>query len=296
MSIFLRRIILALLGLSGGLLCWPVQEILLGLQVYFPDFLLFSLLAGGIFGLIFGAFFASAEGIIAARWHRIFQGMGWGALIGALGGTLGFLLAQGVFFWVGEQWAITGERVTWLGLPLTRALGWGVLGAFVGSAEGFRVLSLQKLWVGLVGGLVGGSLGGAVLEYLKVLLPDFSLGPLVGLAVFGILLGIAYGFVEKSLSFGVLRLLNGRLKGKEFILNQRKLVLGTGAKSDILLTGYRDVAGDLAQLQVQGRELSIISLTKTPSVLVNDEPVEQRILKYEDVIKIGSAKLYYKHE
>ncbi len=296
MTMFFRRLIIAALGLLGGLAVWPAMQLLLIHQTTFPSFLVFSLVSGAVFGLLFGAFFSSAAGIIARRLDRLFIGMAIGAVIGAAGGAVGFLIAQRVFLFFGERIALTEGALQTFGLPISRALGWAILGTFIGTAEGFRVRSWRKIITGIVGGFIGGLIGGSVLELLRALFPVAGAASLIGLLLLGISIGGAYSLIERRMSYGVLRILNGKYKGKEFILNQNRIRIGSGRRCEVLLDGYENIETVHAVLLAHNRELTIRPDVPGEKITVNDTKVEERVLKYEDVLKIGSAKLLYKHE
>lgn len=296
MTMFFRRLIIAGLGLLGGLAAWPALQLLLQQQTAFPSFLLFSLVSGALFGLLFGAFFSSSAGIIARRMDRLFIGMGIGALIGAAGGAVGFLIAQRVFLFFGERLALSDGELQAVGLPVSRALGWAVLGTFIGTAEGFRIRSWRKIVTGVVGGFLGGLLGGAVLELLRSLFPGAGIASFIGLVVLGLSIGFAYSIIERRMSYGVLRVLNGPHKGKEFILNQDRALVGSGRRSHVLLPDYEGIEPVHAVLTARNNELTIQPEIAGDSVTVNDESLNERVLKFEDVIKLGDAKLLYKHE
>ena len=100
---------------------------------------------------------------------------------------------------------------------------------------------------------------------------------------------------EVRLSYGVLTLLNGRFKGREFLINQKKLRIGALEKNDIKLEGYHDVSDCHALVSVKKDDV-FISPVADGRLLVNDDPVNEHMLKYEDVIKIGSAKLLYQYK
>ena len=296
MSTWVKRLIICGLGLLAGVLAWPVMDLFIVHQGAFPSFLVFSLASGAVFGLIFGLVFGTGEGIIAGSNRRIIRGALWGALLGSAGGLLGFLLGQGVLFALGEHLLQTEEAVRRVGFPVARATGWAVLGVFVGAAEGVRAWSGRKVAVGVAGGLVGGIIGGAAIEYGQVLFPQTPVVQLVGLVLFGVMVSLFYSLVEQRLSLGVLRLLNGRFKGKEFVLNQRRILIGGTDSSDIILNGYRGVAERHAQVRLHNRELYIEPLDEQKPVYVNDDRVTSQMLKYEDVIRIGTAKLFFRHE
>ncbi|HUX14435.1 MAG TPA: FHA domain-containing protein [Spirochaetia bacterium] len=309
MTLLIRRIIQLALGIAAGLATWPVMESVIRLQVHFPGYLLYTVASGALFGLIFGAFLGSADGIIASRDRRIAAGIAAGGLVGAAGGAFGFLVAQGVLFVVGEYLVGNQFEVRAFAMPIARAVGWAVLGAGVGAASGIRSVSGRKVAIGALGGFIGGLLGGAAVEYGRLLFPDAAVVHLIGLLLLGILIGLAYAFVEKRLSFGVLRMLNGPFKSREFILNQRKITIGSLPRCDIPLpatekggpgdsrNGYRGIAGLHCRMLVSGRDLFIQALDG--EVRINDQPVKKdpaSPLKFDDVVACGSAKLIYRRE
>lgn len=296
MSIWIRRLIICALGLLAGVLVWPAMDLFTYYQALFPSFLVFSLVSGAVFGLVFGLVFGTGEGLIAGSNRRIVRGALLGALLGAVGGTAGFFAGQGVLLSLGERMLQSEHEVRTLGFPLARATGWAVLGVFVGVTEGARAWSGRKAAVGVLGGLIGGLAGGAALEYGQVLWPDLPIVQLLGLMLFGVLVALFYSLVEQQLSLGVLRLLNGRYKAKEFVLNQRRILIGGNDSSDIILSGYRGVADRHARVRLKDGELYIEPVDPEKPVYVNDDRVTSRMLKYEDVIKIGSAKLFFRHE
>jgi hypothetical protein len=255
---------------------------------------MFTAVSGAFFGLIYGAILSSAEGIISAIPRRVYIAAIYGAAIGAAGGAAGLLIGQGALFLVGELLLSTGRELRPVALPLTRAIGWAVLGMFVGAAEGIRARSGLKVSVGVAGGLLGGCLGGAALEYARILLPSAGIARLVGMLIFGLALAAAFGIVENRLSYGSLRVLNGKNKGKELIVNQRRLSIGASPKCDVALSNYKNIASRHARITVEGRDLYIVPEDKGTTVKVNDKSVTRVMVKNEDVIQVGSAKLIYR--
>ena len=223
MSVLMRRIILCVIGLLAGLASWPALETLLMTQSSFPSLLVFSVFIGIIFGVFMGGFFGSGEGIIISVKKKLVSGIATGAVIGIVGGTVGFLVGQAALFFTGEYLVHSSRNFNTFGFPVSRAVGWAFLGIFIGMVEGVRAGSFDKIKVGMAGGLAGGFIGGLGLEYFRLLLPDIMLARLLGLLIFGGFIGFFYGLLEDRMSFGVLRVLNGRLRGKEFLVNQRRL-------------------------------------------------------------------------
>ena len=181
-------------------------------------------------------------------------------------------------------------------LPVARAVAWAVLGLFVGAAEGVRARSARKVAVGSLGGLAGGLLGGALLEYSRLLLPLPGASRLIGLTILGVAIAFFYGLIERGFAAGVLRVLNGRLKGKEFLINQRRMRIGSARGADIALAGYEGLADRHAVVRLRRGEVVLAAVEGAGPVLVNEKPVSEHPLKYEDVVKIGSAKLFFRYE
>ncbi len=295
MTTLARRLIILALGFLGGAAAWPVAELILFFQSAFPSYLSFLLPIGAVVGLLVGAFFGAAEGITSRIKTRIPRGMIVGAAVGCVGGALGALAGQAALWLIGGIFLLSYRDLQWVVLPVSRAIGWAVLGVFVGAAEGVRARSPKKILVGVLGGLVGGLLGGAALEYSRLLVPHFALFRLLGLVILGLAVGLMYGLIEEGMSYGVLRVLVGELKGKEFLLNQRRMRIGTSPRNEIALPGYSDLADVQAAIRIKKGEPVLANLEPRNPVLVNEEKVTEKKLKLGDVLKIGSAKIFYKY-
>lgn len=296
MSRLVRRLIYVAMGLLGGIAAWPVLELAVFYQAQFGSYLLFSLIAGAAFGAVFGAFSGSVDGIIAANPRSIGFGALVGAAMGAGGGALGFLLGQLILLLLGELFLQSVTEFETVGLPVSRAIGWAIMGMFVASAEGVRRRSWLKTVIGIAGGIIGGLIGGAAIEYAPQVLPEAFARP-VGLALFGALIAVSYGMVERRLSAGTLRLLNGLYRGKEFIINQRKVSIGGEPGADIYLSGYSRVEPRHARLQERKGEIYLLPEEGADTVRVNDEavpPAGSGVLKFEDVLQVGNAKFLFR--
>ncbi len=294
MSVLFRRLFLCLIGILAGLAAWPFAEVTLLFQSDFTSYLFFTIFLGMVFGLVVGGFFGSSDGVIMSIKMNVFSGMLHGALIGVVGGIVGFLIGQAVLFIIGDMFIHSMRSFNTIGLPISRAVGWAMLGIFIGLVDGVRLKSFDKIKVGIIGGIIGGFLGGLALEYLRLLVPGTTISRLIGLLIFGLSIGFFYGLVENRLSYGVLRLLNGKYKGKEFLVNQRKMGIGSSDKNSIVLTGYKDINDSHADLLLNRNEVIISTGDPKKTVLVNDDKISKHQLKMDDVVKIGSAKLLFK--
>jgi hypothetical protein len=294
MSTFMRRLIILCLGALAGIAAWPLAELIVFNQALFPTYLSFVAVLGATVGLCMGAFFGPAEGITARIKSRILPGILVGAVVGVVGGAIGFLVGQAALLVIGELALRSYRSFQRVGLPVSRAIGWGFLGIFIGMVEGFRARSGKKVAVGLLGGLIGGLVGGFVLEYLRLLVPGFRFTRLVGLVILGVAIAAFYGLIEKGLAHGVLRVLTGALKGKEYLLTQSRVRIGRSRGNEIALAPYADLADRQAEIRVRRGEAILSNLEPKRPLLVNDRQVKEHRLKYDDVIRVGSVKLFYR--
>lgn len=303
MSTALRRLVISILGLLAGAAAWPLMELILSYQQIFPSYFLFSLAQGALFGIVMGAFFGSGEGLTAKERGKIISGTLTGMATGVVGGIIGFIAGQGVLFLVVQNAFTSYHTQQLIAVPLARVVGWAILGVAVGVSEGVRARSLKKSLVGVGGGFIGGVLGGASIEYLRTLYPELLYTRLIGLAIFGLLIGVCYSLLERRVSLGVLRVLNGSRRGKEYSFAQNRFSIGSDQHNDIVLSGYSHVAPKHARFRVRGKDVYVQKIddpeqnTVAHKIFVNERPVEnEQLLKYEDVIQIGSAKLFYRTE
>jgi hypothetical protein len=122
--------------------------------------------------------------------------------------------------------------------------------------------------------------------------PLFYVGRLLALMVLSGLIGLFYSLLEKRFAAGTFKVLNGPLKGKEYLMNQRRISMGSSDRLDLVLKGYRDIAPCHAAIKAEGGGRVSIE-KKDGKVIVNEKEVDRARLELDDVIKIGSAKFLY---
>jgi hypothetical protein len=291
MTVFYRKIFMTLIGLIAGMASWGAIEILLSYSYLISRHLVWNSLAGAAMGLIFGFFFGSAEGIMFSDIKRSIRGGLTGAVLGLAGGIGAVILAQGLLYWIGNAELLASSFTDSFLTPISRALGWGLLGMIIGSVDGIRSGSAKRIGIGLSGGLLGGLIGGLLLEFLTGMWSNSYLVRGIGMVVLGTGIGLFFTVFEYSRAYGRIRILTGALRGKEYLLVMRKTKIGSSPGANISLGDYTGVVKNHAVLTAN-RDGVIIKDNKG-AVLVNDQPVVTNELKYEDVIQIGDAKLFY---
>lgn len=254
---------------------------------------LFGGALGGFVGLALGA----VEGVTMGAWSRAATGGGLGLLIGGLGGAMGGMTGQVLFS------AILGAArgASGLGLNLqtvaARAVGWALVGAFVGLGPGVQLMAPRKMVNGVLGGLLGGFLGGLLFDPIGAVLG--AMGPLVGtpsrfvsMIVLGLCTGLGIGLVEEIRKEAWLILVAGPLAGKQFILYKNLTYIGSAPAMDIPLVKDRAVAPKQCVLEAQGARHILRDLT-AGQTLVNGRPVGRQILQDRDSIQMGGTIVEY---
>jgi len=293
MTLTIKRLVMVALGTLAALALWPVLLAIQSHKTLWPDFFVYTLLQGLVFGLIYGFIFGSYEGIAVSSSRRALTGALFGALAGLVSGAIGMLAAQALLFFLADRLVQRWADQTSLAFALSRGAAWVIIGIFLSLIEGVRSASPRRLLSGLAGGITGGLIGGILLQAVLSLYPDQSLALLAGLMLFGAILAFFYSFFENRFSAGTLRVLNGRLKGREYHLIKNRLVLGAAESSDILLSGYQGVSPRHACIRIEKGRL-ILEAVPGSTVVLNDRPIhEPTTLRREDVIAVGKARLMY---
>jgi hypothetical protein len=193
----------AVLGALGGLLGWWLMGSFN--TGAWNVWLAYPVVGAGL-GLFIGGCVALTDGAMIKRAPRaaLVDSLR-GGFAGALAGLLGLLLAELIFLGVGAGF-------------IGRALGWMLLGAFIGLAEPLLRRQRLRARYGAIGGLLGGLIGGGIYEVLTQLYRAQSgsaqivLGG-VGLVVLGACIGAFIPLARQVLAKAELRVLNGVQQG-----------------------------------------------------------------------------------
>jgi hypothetical protein len=280
-------------GLVGGALAWLVGEPLLailgalareGVGRQLADATLYGLLLGGLAG---GALMA-IESVAVRAWVRACHRGAVGAAIGAVGGALGGLFAQAVNSLLVGAWGVSPRSVSGL---LLYAVGWSMMGLAIGLAPAVRTPSSDLARRGILGGAAGGLIGGALFAAVRMGAPGAA-SRLVAVLLLGASLGLAIGLVERLLRQAWLKVIAGPLTGKEFVVDRRRMTIGSVPAADIFLARDPKVAPLAAEIVVE-RERHVIRDLGGGVLTVNDALVHEHVLRRGDRIAIGRTAFRY---
>lgn len=263
--------------------------------------LLFFAVVAGFIGLCIG----SADGIICRQPRRALLCAGVGLLVGVVGGFVCSIAASVAYgpltLLAQKQSAESAAGLSTLGFVIQmfgRSLAWCLAGVAMGLGQGIALRSKRLLIYGLLGGVVGGLLGGLLFDPIDqiILAGDKVSGlwsRLIGLMVIGASVGAMIGIVELFARDAWLRMTQGALSGKEFLLFKDVMNIGSSPRSDIYLFNDNLVAADHAVIRAIGDECEIESRHATHPVQLNQVAVSRARLRHGDTVMIGHTSFVF---
>ncbi len=283
-------ILMGVTGLVGGFLGWvftePIQNFFTGygLKALVIQMMVFS----GLVGIALGGALGATPGLSVGVLNRAWRGWWVGAFFGLLGGALGGSLAQYVYGVITFEYALS-----FLGQLILRAVGWSLLGLFLGLGQAALISDAKKMRNGLLGGAIGGFVGGIALQLIKTGMGDAWLGRCLALCVMGATIGTLIGLIEEAAKEAWLSVVGGPLTGKQFILYEERTVIGSNPQCAIILFKDPSVAPEHLAITRQGGEYVLAQLTPGAATLVNNRPTQRHLLEDGDQIDIGATRMAF---
>ena len=274
-------------GAFGGSAAWAF---VLALSQTMRSGLLTEIALGSIVGMFIGGFVWSHEAITGRQFRTALERAAFGALAGILGGGLGAVQGNTVFSALGRYVANLGGFRASLGIALSVALGWAVLGAAIGISGGLMVRSRSRAWYGLTGGSLGGFLGGFLFNALSA---TNVWSALAGLTLLGLSIGAFISLVEEAFVSAKVKVIKGRHLGREFPLLKELSVIGRDDRSDVCLSGAEGVANQHAGIRRNNGHFIIETDEEGKPVYVNQKMTRNSRLADGDVIRVGSILLMF---
>ena len=164
-----KRLLYVFLGLAAGLLTLGCIELLFRANP--SGYFLRSILQGVFLGSIFAFFFGIADGLLYRQARQALITGALAALIGAAAGGLSLVLTSQLLLWISSSSLGESAASRSFLLPVSRGIGWALVGMAIGGVDGLRTGAWRKGLAGVLGGFVGGFIGGMILEALVTLVP-----------------------------------------------------------------------------------------------------------------------------
>src|SRR5205814_7325045 len=222
-----------------------------------------------------------------------------GLLVGVVGGFVTSIAANIVYtplnFLAMKQADDSSSALNTLGFMIQmfgRSFAWALAGLAMGLGQGIALRSKRLLLYGLLGGVMGGLLGGLLFDPIDLILlgpdkPSAHWSRLIGFAVIGATVGAMIGVVELLARDAWLRMTQGPLTGKEFLLFKDVMNIGSSPRADLYLFNDPLVAEQHAIIRAVGDECEIEARQCTHTVLLNNRPVQRSRLRHGDSVTVG---------
>lgn len=261
--------------------------------------LLFPLVAGFI-----GLFIGAADGLVCRLTRRALLCGAVGLFVGCVGGFV-FSLFANIIYSPLSHFAVklseAGNGLSPIGFAVQvigRSLAWCLAGAAMGLGQGIALRSKRLLLYGLIGGVVGGLLGGLLFDPIDMILlgpdkPSAAWSRLIGFAVIGLSVGGMIGVVELLARDAWLRMTQGPLTGKEFLIFKDVMNVGSSPRSDIYLFNDPLVAEQHAVIRAIGDECEVEARQSASPVLLNNRSVTRARLRHGDNVTIGRTSFVF---
>ena len=291
MTAKMKLIFYLIAGALGGIGSWAFVLFLLSRD--FSNPIIPNIILGSIIGLHIGAYIWSVEAVAARQRYKAIIGSIYGGMSGIIGGGIGGLFGATIFTKIGGFIVERMDAMSEAGVYLGLAMGWGLLGLFIGMSGGIAERSWKKSVYGIIGGTIGGVIGGIIFNYLRSNIHYSATA--IGLAFLGGSIGLGISLVEEALSTVKVRIIKGRNEGRTFSVTKNTISIGRDDRCDVCLSGNEGVALQHAKISVNSNTFEITETGGGTGVYVNDKKVGMSELKNGDIIRIGSAVLMFNH-
>lgn len=255
-----------------------------------------DLLFYGVGGMMIAACLAMAETIMERNWQGAIINGSVGAATGLVGGLVVAVLGKKIVDLTTNTHVVdagTGQMV------LAHVVQWGLLGLFLSLGPGLLLRNGKRMLIGMGGGLIGGIIGGLLFVPIASFansdrISEFVsngelMSRLVGLVAIGLIAGLATGFIENVAKNGWMKVQEGLIAGKQFVLYRNPTYIGSSPACHIYLFKDLQVGRRHAAVHIVPGGFEIEDLPLGSATFVNGKQITRLRLKSGDDVQIGST-------
>lgn len=283
----------ALIGLCGGFLAFLINEPFNNEGSTSANALASMGLFLGIIGALIAAALSCVEDFKSFVFEKAIRHFSSGLFAGFVTGFIGGIIAQIIF---GIMTLSGNGFVLWI----ARTIGWAIAGTFVGVSQSIVDFKFNKgrLKNGLLGGVIGGAIGGMLFDPIATLF-SFSGGTgahsgwisrCIGICVTGGAIGAAISLISETLKEAWLYIVEGPLKGKQFILYEQVTTFGSSPKCSITVVKDQKIMPNHFSIENHGTYYTLIGNAPT---LLNGVSITSKNLRDGDIIVAGNTSFQY---
>lgn len=251
-----------------------------------------NVLAFGVSGMLIALALSIADPVVGRNVPSAIINGSVGATLGLIGGVVVALFVERMYeAMTGTEGSISAARQV-----LARMVQWAVVGLFLSLAPGLVMRNFKKFLIGLAGGVVGGLVGGALYDLISRQLGNPDISRLVGLCAIGGVSGAAIGLLEDAAKSGWLRVTQGLIAGKQFILYRNPTYIGSSPDNQIYLFKDPQVGRRHAAIHIVKGGFELEDLPLGSGTVINGRPVTRTRLRNGDQVQIGATRFLFQEK
>lgn len=207
--------------------------------------IILAILMATFVAIAIGGGVSMASGLTNPKLANLAKRLLLGCAGGLVGGFFATILGACVFY--------VAEQVPLLGF-LVRVFGWTLIGVSVGVTEGIIERNMKKIRNGLLGGAIGGFLAGVLFVPISWITRSPMSSRAFSFVLLGLFIGFFIGLAQVILKQAWLTVESGFRPGRQMILGQDIITMGTSEKSSLIFIAYG----------AKGVEPTHLKISKTP--------------------------------
>ena len=262
-------------------------EIAIGRWV--DQYTILAILMATLVAVLIGGGISLASGLTNPQLIPLLKRLLLGFAGGLLGGLLGSLIGACIFG--------VFQSIPVLGF-LSRVFGWTLIGMGIGVTEGIFGRSLKKIRNGLIGGGGGGFLAGFFFIPVSFVIGSPTSSRMVSFVLLGLFIGLSIGLAQVLLKEAWLVVEQGFRAGRQVILGQDLITMGTSEKASLIFIAYGAKGVEPIHLKITKQKEGGYLLEDNRSrggTLLNGQPVsEPAQLQDDDTIQFGVNLVRFK--
>ncbi len=251
-----------------------------------------KILAYGLIGMIIALSLSIAEPLIDRNMHGALVNGAVGAMLGLFGGIIVSLFVDRLYAMLGGS---DSGDLSIASQLVANAIKYGIIGIFLMIAPGVIMRNSRKLMVGVVGGLIGGVIGGILFAPLAKFTSPIVSRAFATLAI-GAIAGLATGLIEDAAKTGWLKVIQGFIAGKQFILYRATTYIGASPECHIYLFKDPGIGRRHAAVHIVPGGFDIEDLPLGTPTFVNGKPITRARLRTGDQIQVGQTAFTFQEK
>lgn len=292
--------ILVAAGLVAGVLTWAIWSVL----PEFDDSFTANMVSSFSITLVIAISLAGADSAMSRSLAKLGRNMALAVpaalllalLLGLLANSIYSALVEKTYQGLLDSGLSPYDQSFWDAFGaknhLNRGIAWALLGLAAALSVGVPSKSLKRIGITGAGGFVGGFLGGFLFDFFT----GATLAQVTGLMITGASVGLAVSLLEQVTKSSWLEIVRGGMAGKQFILYQSQITIGSSPAANITLIKDPSILPVAAVIKRFGGRVTISATDRAYPIAVNGVSGFDQVLSEGSLIVLGSTELRFREK